>query len=219
MIVEDEYRMRHLLCDYFKKEGFITVEASDGREAIEKFRENIDLLILDIMIPYIDGWEVCKTIRSASNVPIIILTAKSQDEDKLNGYELGADDFVTKPFSPKVLVAKAKALIKRAEGLKDSDTNILESGGIVIDKDAHELTVDGRTVAVAPKEYELLLYLMRNQGVVLSREKILNNVWGFDYYGDIRTVDTHIKRLREKLYEKGEFIATVRGSGYKFEVK
>lgn len=219
MIVEDEQRMRHLLCDYFKKEGFLIVEAADGREAVEKFTKSIDIIILDIMIPVMDGWEVCRTIRSISDVPIVMLTAKSQEDDKLLGYELGADDYVTKPFSPKVLVAKVKALLKRAEGLLSENQGVIEAGGIVINDIGHEVTIDGEAILLAPKEYDLLLYLMKNRGIALSREKILDNVWGYDYYGDIRTVDTHIKRIREKIKDKGDFISTVRGSGYKFEVK
>ncbi|HBM75312.1 MAG TPA: DNA-binding response regulator [Clostridiaceae bacterium] len=219
MLVEDDRRMRHLLCDYFKKENFSIVEAADGKEAVGKYNDGIDIVILDIMIPFIDGWEVCRTIRSQSNVPIIILTAKSQEDDKLLGYELGADDYVTKPFSPKVLVAKVKALLKRADGLYGEDDGIVKAGGIVINNIAHEVTVDGQVIVLTPKEYELLSYLIKNKGIALSREKILDNVWGYDYYGDIRTVDTHIKRIREKIKDKGNFISTVRGSGYKFEVK
>ncbi|HBM80282.1 MAG: response regulator transcription factor [Clostridiales bacterium] len=219
MIVEDEYRMRHLLSDYFRKEGYSIVEAEDGKEALEKFKEDIDVIILDIMLPNLDGWTVCKAIRNSSNVPIIMLTAKSEEDDKLLGYELGADDYVTKPFSPKVLVAKVKALIKRTEILTGNTDGITESSGIRIDENAHDVTVDGRPVNLAPKEYDLLLYLMRNKSVALAREKILDNIWGYDYYGDFRTVDTHIKRLREKLGDKGELICTVRGSGYKFEAK
>lgn len=219
MIVEDEQRMRHLLCDYFKKEGFFIVEAADGREAVEKYSKGIDIIILDIMIPVMDGWEVCRTIRGISDVPIVMLTAKSQEDDKLLGYELGADDYVTKPFSPKVLVAKVKALLRRADGLLSECEGIIEAGGIVINDIGHEVTIDGEAIVLAPKEYDLLLYLMKNRGIALSREKILDNVWGYDYYGDIRTVDTHIKRIREKIKNKGDFISTVRGSGYKFEVK
>lgn len=219
MIVEDEYRLRNLIRDYFKKEGFIVIEAADGKDAIEKFRENIDLIILDIMLPYIDGWEVCRTIRKSSDVPIIMLTAKSEEYDKLMGYDMGADDYITKPFSPKVLVAKVKAIFKRLEGSKDGMYGVMEAGGICLNEEAHEVTVDNKEIILAPKEYDLLLYLMRNSGMALTREKILDNVWGFDYYGDTRTVDTHIKRLREKLGEKSGYITTVRGSGYKFEVK
>lgn len=219
MIVEDEYRMRHLLCDYFKKEGFSIIEAADGREAIEKFRKNIDIIILDIMLPVIDGFEVCKTIRSIADVPIIILTAKSEEDDKLLGYELGADDYITKPFSPKILVAKVKAILKRTDSMQGYKNGIIEAGGIIINETAHEITVDGKELPLSPKEYDLLLYLIKNKGVALSREKILDHVWGYDYYGDVRTVDTHIKRIREKMGPKCELITTVRGSGYKFEVK
>ena len=219
LIVEDELRIRILLRDYFKKDGFSIVEASDGQEALKAFSENnIDLVILDIMMPKINGFEVCKTIRSVSNIPIILLTAREEEEDKLHGYDLGADDYVTKPFSPKVLVAKVKALLKRT--LSDNiNKNLSNFDGLKINKLSHEVTLDGTQLSLSPKEYDLLLYLTSNKGIALSRDKILDNVWGYDYFGDIRTVDTNIKRLREKLLHKSSYITTVRGSGYKFEVK
>jgi DNA-binding response OmpR family regulator len=219
LIVEDEYRMRHLLSDYFKREGFNVVEAENGVDALEKFKDKIDLIILDIMMPLLDGWSVCQTIRNTSDVPIIILTAKSEEGDKLMGYELGADDYITKPFSPKVLVAKVKALLKRAEGISGKQSILIDVDGLIINDTAHEVIVDGEYLNLSPKEFDLLLYLVRNRGVALSRDKILDNVWGYGYYGDLRTVDTHIKRIREKLKEKGDIITTIRGSGYKLEIK
>lgn len=218
LIVEDEIRIRFLLRDYLKKEGFEVLEASDGEEAIRVFGStNIDLIVLDVMMPKLDGFNVCKTLRKVSSVPIILLTAKSEEEDKLFGYELGADDYMTKPFSPKVLVAKVKALIKRVNTPKDQ--NILDYNGLKINKLSHEVILHGESLSLSPKEYDLLIYLSSNEGIALSRDKILDNVWGYDYFGDIRTVDTNIKRLREKLLDKADYIATVRGSGYKFEVK
>ncbi|MGL4990751.1 MAG: response regulator transcription factor [Sarcina sp.] len=219
LIVEDELRIRILLRDYLRKDGFIITEASDGEDALKNFSENnIDLVILDIMMPKINGFDVCKTIRSVSNIPIILLTAREEEEDKLHGYELGADDYVTKPFSPKVLVAKVKALLKRTEN-DNINKNLSNYNGLKINKLSHEVALDGDEIALSPKEYDLLLYLTSNKGIALSRDKILDNVWGYDYFGDIRTVDTNIKRLREKLLHKSSYITTVRGSGYKFEVK
>lgn len=219
LIVEDELRIRILLRDYLRKDSFIITEASDGEDALKSFSENnIDLVILDIMMPKINGFDVCKTIRSVSNIPIILLTAREEEEDKLYGYELGADDYVTKPFSPKVLVAKVKALLKRTEN-DNINKNLSNYNGLKINKLSHEVTLDGDEIALSPKEYDLLLYLTSNKGIALSRDKILDNVWGYDYFGDIRTVDTNIKRLREKLLHKSSYITTVRGSGYKFEVK
>ena len=218
LIVEDEVRLRFLLRDYLKKDGFTVLEASDGEEALNIFSQNnVNLIVLDVMMPKLDGFNVCKAIRKVSNVPVILLTAKSQEEDKLFGYEIGADDYITKPFSAKVLVAKVKALLKRAKTPKD--LNISEYNGLKINKSSHEVTINNNEIYLSPKEYDLLIYLTSNEGIALSRDKILDNVWGFDYYGDIRTVDTNIKRLREKLLDKSNYIATVRGSGYKFEVK
>lgn len=219
LIVEDELRIRILLRDYFRKDGFNIIEAGDGEEALKSFSEtNIDLVVLDIMMPKIDGFEVCKTIRSVSNIPIILLTAREEEEDKLYGYELGADDYVTKPFSPKVLIAKVNAILKRTEN-DIINKNISNFNGLKINKLSHEVILDGEELSLSPKEYDLLLYLTSNKGIALSRDKILDNVWGYDYFGDIRTVDTNIKRLREKLLHKSSYITTVRGSGYKFEVK
>lgn len=218
LLVEDEIRIRFLLRDYFHKENFNVLEASNGREALELFSNNIiDLIILDIMMPEVDGLTVCKSIREISTLPIILLTAKSEEEDKLLGYDLGADDYITKPFSPKVLVAKVKALLKRTDSHKD--LSIINYNGLKINKLSHEVIVDDKEINLSPKEFDLLLFLVSNEGIALSRDKILDNVWGMDYYGDIRTVDTNIKRLREKLLSKSEYISTVRGSGYKFEVK
>lgn len=220
LIVEDEQRMRSLLSDYFKKEGYISLEASNGIEGVKAFSNNsIDLVILDIMMPFMDGWEVCKNIRKNSNVPIILLTAKAEDDDKLLGYELGADDYVTKPFSPKVLVAKVKALLKRVEIQNQPSEETLNFDGLIIDELSHEVKIGEDNIVLTPKEYDLLLFLVKNKGIALTRDQILDNVWGMDYYGDTRTVDTNIKRLREKLGEKSELITTIRGSGYKFEVK
>ncbi|WP_066872794.1 response regulator transcription factor [Clostridium mediterraneense] len=219
LIVEDELRIRILLRDYFRRDGFNIIEAGDGEEALKNFSEtNIDLVVLDIMMPKIDGFEVCKTIRSVSNIPIILLTAREEEEDKLYGYELGADDYVTKPFSPKVLIAKVNAILKRTEN-DIINKNISNFNGLKINKLSHEVILDGEELSLSPKEYDLLLYLTSNKGIALSRDKILDNVWGYDYFGDIRTVDTNIKRLREKLLHKSSYITTVRGSGYKFEVK
>lgn len=220
LIVEDEERMRKLIDAYLKKEGYKTLEAKDGVEAVRIFDSNeITLIILDIMMPLMDGFNVCKYIRKNSNVPIIILTAKSEEEDKLLGYELGADDYVTKPFSPKILVAKAKALLKRYYPDNDYNISNMNLDGVIINELSHEVTIDNKEIYLSPKEYDLLLYFVKNKGIVLSRNKILDVVWGIDYYGDLRTVDTHIKRLREKLMDKAYLIATVRGSGYKLEVK
>lgn len=225
LIVEDEERMRKLLRDYFKSSSFEVLEAVNGVEALDIFKENkVDLLILDIMMPYMDGFTVCNKVRKTSETPIIILTAKGEEEDKLLGYELGADDYVTKPFSPKVLVAKAKALIKRSS-VVDIDTdinkqsNIVDFNGLIINETSHSVTINGEEIQVSPKEYDLLLYFAKNKGVALTRDIILDKVWGFEYYGGLRTVDTHVKRLREKLRDKADYIVTVRGSGYKFEVR
>lgn len=218
LVVEDEDRMRKLISAYLERESYKVLEAADGIEAIDIFNnEEISLAILDIMIPLVDGWRVCRTIREKSSIPVIILTAKSEEEDKLLGYELGADDYVTKPFSPKVLVAKVKALLKRVN-LKELD-NRNDFDGLIINEVSHEVTLQENQIYLSPKEYELLIYFSKNIGIVLSRDKILDNVWEKDYYGDLRTVDTHVKRLREKLKDRAYLINTVRGSGYKFEVK
>lgn len=218
LIVEDEIRIRFLLRDYFQKEWFLVYEAENGKEALEIFKNNkIDLIILDIMMPVMDGLTTLEKIREVSTIPVILLTAKGQEEDKLQGYDFGADDYITKPFSPKVLVAKVKALLKRTSEKVDSSTQ--DFNGLVINKLSREVKIDENILSLSPKEYELLIYLTSNEGIALSRDNILDNVWGIDYYGDIRTVDTNVKRLREKLGDKANYIVTVRGSGYKFEVK
>ncbi len=217
LIVEDEFRIRFLLRDYFNTEEFNVFEAENGAEALDMFKDNkIDLIILDIMMPVMDGLTTLEKIREVSTLPVILLTAKGQEEDKLQGYDFGADDYVTKPFSPKVLVAKVKALLKRTRNDVDSSTQ--DHGGISINKLSREVKVNETILSLSPKEYELLIYLIDNESIALSRDNILDNVWGLDYYGDIRTVDTNIKRLREKLGDKSNYIVTVRGSGYKFEV-
>lgn len=218
LIVEDELRIRFLLRDYFLKEDFIIYEAENGLEALNLFKDKkIDLIILDIMMPVMDGLTVLQKIREVSTLPIILLTAKSEEEDKLQGYECGADDYMTKPFSPKVLVAKVKALLKRTR--EDVDSSSQDYNGLTINKLSREVKLYNETLSLSPKEYELLVYLITNESIALTRDNILDHVWGMDYYGDIRTVDTNVKRLREKLCDKATFIVTVRGSGYKFEVK
>ena len=219
LIVEDETRIRFLLRDYFAREKNFTIyEAENGLEALNIFKEKkIDLIILDIMMPVMDGLTALKKIREVSTVPVVLLTAKGQEEDKLQGYDYGADDYMTKPFSPNVLVEKVKALLKRT--IENVDSSTQEFNGLSINKLSREVKVNGEVLSLSPKEYELLVYLIDNEGVALSRDTILDNVWGLDYYGDIRTVDTNVKRLREKLLDKSNYIVTVRGSGYKFEVK
>ena len=218
LIVEDELRIRFLLRDYLMKENFNVFEASDGEEGLIAFsNQKIDLVILDIMMPKMDGITMLEKLREVSTVPVILLTAKGEEEDKLQGYDYGADDYITKPFSPKVLIAKVKALLKRTRD--NLDSSYQEFNGLTINKLSHEVKVDGTEILLSPKEYELLVYLITNEGIALSRDNILDNVWGLDYYGDIRTVDTNIKRLREKLLSKSNCIVTVRGSGYKFERK
>ena len=217
LIVEDEERMRRLIGDYLKREGFKIIEAEDGKRALEFFKsENIDLIILDIMLPEYDGWTVCREIRKSSKVPIIMLTARSEESDELFGFELGADEYVTKPFSPKILVARVNALLRRSNAVVEG---IVSIEGIELDQIGHRVLIDGNEVEMTPKEYELLDFMTKNTGQALTREQILDEVWGYDYYGDFRTVDTHIKRLRIKLGEKSNLIQTVRGIGYRFEVK
>lgn len=219
LIIEDEIRIRFLLKDYLLSEGFSVIEACDGEEGLMAFKNNnVDLILLDIMMPKIDGLTVLENIRTVSDIPIILLTAKSQEEDKLYGYDIGADDYITKPFSPKILVAKVKALLKRTADLNEDKSSTKNYNGLTINKLAHEIKVDNVQLSLSPKEYELLVYLSDNIGIALNRDTILDNVWGIDYYGDLRTVDTNIKRLREKLGEKANYIVTVRGSGYKFDV-
>ncbi len=218
LIVEDEDRMRRLIRDYLKKEGYNVIEAEDGKLALEKFfNDDIDLVILDIMLPEYDGWTVMREIRKKSNVPIIILTARSEESDELFGFELGADEYVTKPFSPKVLVARVKALLRRSNIFSEKD--VLKIGSLKLDLNGHRVFNDGIEIKLTHKEYELLVYMAKNKGKALSRETILNGVWGYDYYGDLRTVDTHIKRLRLKLNGNSDIIETVRGVGYRLEVK
>ena len=218
LLIEDETRIRFLLRDYFLKEGFNIIEACDGDEGINYFiNTKVDLVILDIMMPKVDGITVLETIRKVSSVPVILLTAKGQEEDKLFGYEMGADDYMTKPFSPKVLIAKVKALLKRTS--EETFSSLNEYEGLTINKLSHEVKINDEVINLSPKEFELLSYLADNEGIALSRDTILDNIWGLDYYGDLRTVDTNIKRLREKLGEKASYIITVRGSGYRFEAK
>lgn len=218
LLIEDETRIRFLLRDYFLKEGFNIIEAADGDEGLNFFISNkIDLVILDIMMPKVDGITVLEMIRKVSTVPVILLTAKGQEEDKLFGYEMGADDYITKPFSPKILIAKVKALLKRTS--EDAFSGLNEYDGLTINKLSHEVKVNNEIINLSPKEFELLSYLSDNEGIALSRDTILDNVWGLDYYGDLRTVDTNIKRLREKLGNKASYIVTVRGSGYRFEAQ
>lgn len=219
LLVEDEERLREILKEYFLQEDFQVFDVEDGKKAIEVFQmEEIDLVILDIMLPELDGWSVCRRIRKSSDVPIIMLTARADDDDKLLGYELGADEYVTKPYSPKVLVARAKAMLRRVEGSIGKEEGMFSLSGIHVDTLGRKVFIDNEEVSLTHKEFELLLYLMEHKGVVLSRETLLNQVWGYDYYGDDRTVDTHIKKLRKKLGEKAVHIRTVIRSGYKFEV-
>ena len=218
LVVDDESRMRKLVKDFLTKKGFTVIEAGDGEEAVDKFFEvkDIALIILDVMMPKMDGWQVCREIRQYSKVPIIMLTAKSDETDELQGFDLGVDEYITKPFSPKILVARVEAILRRSNVLAADDT--MEAGGIELNKAAHEVLIDGKSVELSYKEFELLAYFMSNQGVALSRERILNNVWNYDYFGDARTIDTHVKKLRNKLGAKGEYIKTIWGMGYKFEV-
>ena len=218
LVVDDESRMRKLVKDFLTKKGFTVIEAGYGEEAVDKFFEvkDIALIILDVMMPKMDGWQVCREIRQYSKVPIIMLTAKSDEKDELQGFDLGVDEYITKPFSPKILVARVEAILRRSNVLAADDT--MEAGGIELNKAAHEVLIDGKSVELSYKEFELLAYFMSNQGVALSRERILNNVWNYDYFGDARTIDTHVKKLRSKLGAKGEYIKTIWGMGYKFEV-
>lgn len=218
LVVDDESRMRKLVRDFLERAGFQVLEAGDGMEALDLFYEDqgISLIILDVMMPKMDGWEVCREIRKESKVPIIMLTARGEERDELNGFELGVDEYISKPFSPKILVARVNALLRRTSGLSIDQT--IAAGGIEIDKAAHIVKIDGNMIDLSFKEFELLTYFIENQGIALSREKILNNVWNYDYFGDARTIDTHVKKLRNKLGDKGEYIRTIWGMGYKFEV-
>ena len=218
LVVDDESRMRKLVKDFLTKKNFQVLEAGNGEEARDIFYEEKDiaLIILDVMMPKMDGWEVCREIRKNSKVPIIMLTARSDERDELLGFDLGVDEYISKPFSPKILVARVEAILRRTGQSNPED--VLSAGGIVIDKAAHLATVDGNPMELSFKEFELLTYFLENQGIALSREKILNSVWNYDYFGDARTIDTHVKKLRSKMGDKGEYIKTVWGMGYKFEV-
>lgn len=218
LVVDDEARMRKLVADFLKKKGYQVMEAADGSEALDIFfeQQDIALIILDVMMPKMDGWQVCKELRSYSKVPIIMLTAKSEERDELLGFELGVDEYITKPFSPKILVARVEAILRRAGAGNTED--ILTAGGIVVDRAAHSVTIDGEPVDLSYKEFELLVFFMENVGMALSREKILNSVWNYDYYGDARTIDTHVKKLRSKMGPKGDLIKTIWGLGYKLSV-
>ena len=215
---DDESRMRKLVNDFLSRKNYEVIEACDGEEAIDKFYgdKDISLVILDVMMPKMDGWEVCREIRKNSSVPIIMLTAKSEENDELTGFECGADEYISKPFSPKILTARVDALVRRTYQIDNSE--IIEIGGIEIDKAAHIVRIDGNEIELSYKEFELLTYFVENKGIALSREKILNNVWNYDYFGDARTIDTHVKKLRKKMGEKGDYIRTIWGMGYKFEV-
>lgn len=217
LVVDDESRMRKLVKDFLIRSNFDVIEAEDGEQALDIFFANkgIALIILDVMMPKMDGWQVCREIRQYSDVPIIMLTAKGDEKDELLGFELGVDEYISKPFSPKILVARVEAVLRRTAGIDDE---VIEIGGIVLDKAAHQVKIDGAPIDLSYKEFELLAYFVKNKGVALSREKILNNVWDYDYFGDARTIDTHVKKLRSKMGDKGRFIKTIWGLGYKFEV-
>lgn len=219
LVVDDESRMRKLVRDFLEREGFRVLEASDGLGAMELFYQDKDiaLLILDVMMPNMDGWQVCREVRQTSKVPIIMLTARSEERDELQGFELGVDEYISKPFSPKILVARVIAILRRVNALDAGQ--VIDAGGINIDKAAHQVKIDGKEIELSYKEFELLSYFVENQGIALTREKILNNVWNYDYFGDARTIDTHVKKLRSKLGEKGNYIRTIWGMGYKFEVE
>ena len=220
LVVDDESRMRKLVRDFLVRQDYEVLEAGDGEEALDIFyrEKDIALLILDGMMPKMNGWEVCREVRENSKVPIIMLTAKSDESDELMGFDLGVDEYISKPFSPKILVARVEAILRRTNQIGDS-SQIKKAGLIVLDKTAHEVTIDGKSVELSFKEFELLEYFMDNQGIALSRERILNSVWNYDYFGDARTIDTHVKKLRSKLGKQGEYIKTVWGMGYKFEVE
>ena len=218
LVVDDEPRMRKLVKDFLAKKNYIVVEAGDGEEAYDKFVENkdISLIIMDVMMPKMDGYDTSEEIRKISKVPIIMLTAKSEEKDELRGFDIGVDEYITKPFSPKILVARVEAILRRYQ--TSDENSIIVAGNIKLDATAHKVTVDGNLIDLSFKEFELLNYFMVNQGVALSREKILNNVWNYDYFGDARTIDTHVKKLRAKLGESGKYIKTIWALGYKFEV-
>ncbi len=217
LVVDDEARMRKLVKDFLSKSGYEVLEAEDGSQALDIFFEQNDiaLIILDVMMPKMDGWQTCREIRQYSKVPIIMLTAKSDERDELQGFQLGVDEYISKPFSPKILVARVEAILRRTNQMAEDEK--LEAGGIVLDKTAHSVTIDGQPIDLSYKEFELLAYFLENKGIALSREKILNNVWNYDYFGDARTIDTHVKKLRSKMGEKGDLIKTIWGMGYKLE--
>ena len=218
LVVDDESRMRKLVRDFLVKKDFEVLEAGDGAEAIDIFfdTKDIALIILDVMMPKMDGWQVCREIRKYSKVPIIMLTAKSDERDELMGFEMGVDEYISKPFSPKILVARVEAILRRTNAINPEE--VLKAGAIEINKAAHQVTIDGKNVDLSSKEFELLTYFVENQGLALSREKILNSVWNYDYFGDARTIDTHVKKLRSKMGKRGDYIKTIWGMGYKFEV-
>ena len=219
LVVDDESRMRKLIKDFLAAKGYSILEAGDGEKALEIFRQNpskISLILLDVMMPKLDGWSVLRQIRQESKVPIVMLTARGEEQDELFGFELGVDEYISKPFSPKILVARVEAILKRAE---PDENQLKDYGGIEIDKDGRTVKVDGKNIELSLREYELLTYLIENQNIALSRDKILNNVWNYDYYGDSRTIDSHIKKIRHKLGKRGKYIKTIRGVGYKFELK
>ncbi len=220
LVVDDESRMRKLIKDFLIQKNFNIIEAEDGEKALKSYEENkekIDLILLDVMMPKLDGWSVLRNIRQDNKkLPIVMLTARAEEQDELFGFELGVDEYITKPFSPKILVARVEAILKRAK----PDAKELKSyDGIVIDNEGRTVTVDGKQVELSFREYELLKYLLDNENIALSRDKILNTVWNYDYYGDSRTIDSHIKKIRHKLGKKGKHIQTIRGIGYKFEIK
>ena len=218
LIVDDDEHIVELIKLYMDKEGFDTVTANNGKKAVELFKSEAPaIVILDVMMPEMDGWQVCREVRGYSEVPIIMLTARSDERDELQGFELGVDEYISKPFSPKILVARVEAILRRTNQVTDDET--IEYGGITIDKAAHVVSIDGNPIDLSYKEFELLTYFMENKGIALSREKILNSVWNYDYFGDARTIDTHVKKLRSKMGDKGEYIKTVWGMGYKFEVE
>lgn len=219
LIVDDEQRMRKLIKDFLTAKGFNIIEAEDGEKALEIFekqKSKINLIILDVMMPKLDGWSVLRQIRQQSKVPIIMLTARGEEQDELFGFELGVDEYISKPFSPKILVARVEAILKRTSQVS---SEVKEYAGIEIDKEGRTVKIDGKAIELSLREYELLVYLIENENIALSRDKILNNVWNYDYYGDSRTIDSHIKKIRHKLGKKGKYIKTMRGVGYKFEVK
>lgn len=216
LVVDDESRIRKIIRDFLVREGYVVCEAEDGEAALDIFCSNndIDLIIMDVMMPKMDGWQLCKEVRKLSKVPILMLTAKGEEQDELKGFELGVDEYISKPFSPKILTARVNALLRRTIG---NEEEILDIAGITVNKVAHTVTIDGKEIELSFKEFELLTYFMENRGIALSREKILNNVWNYDYYGDARTIDTHVKKLRSKMGDKGKYISTIWGMGYKFE--